>query len=95
MAYPVVAGVLLHGFVKWPASLHIEVGSHLPKRKLLRKLKVAVGIRAEHQNVVNVGVVGFPPCRKMEGGAAPRHVDECAACGGRLEDVELDDLVGL
>ena len=31
----------------------------------------------------------------MEGGAAPRHVDECAACGGRLEDAELDDLVGL
>lgn len=31
----------------------------------------------------------------MEGGTAPRDVDECAACGGRLEDVELDDLVGL
>ncbi|WP_267641338.1 hypothetical protein [Haloarchaeobius amylolyticus] len=31
----------------------------------------------------------------MEGGKAPKHVDECAACGGRVTDVELDDLVGL
>jgi len=31
----------------------------------------------------------------MEGGKAPDHVDECAVCGGRLADVELDDLVGL
>ncbi|MCT9094841.1 hypothetical protein [Haloarchaeobius sp. HME9146] len=31
----------------------------------------------------------------MEGGAAPKHVDECAACGGRVTEVELDDLVGL
>jgi rRNA maturation endonuclease Nob1 len=31
----------------------------------------------------------------MEGGPAPRDVEECAACGGRVTDVELDDLVGL
>ena len=31
----------------------------------------------------------------MEGAPAPAHVDECAVCGGRIEDVELDDLVGL
>lgn len=31
----------------------------------------------------------------MEGGPAPAHVDECAACGGRIEAVELDDIVGL
>lgn len=31
----------------------------------------------------------------MEGEPGPRHVDECASCGGHLSDVELDDLVGL
>jgi rRNA maturation endonuclease Nob1 len=31
----------------------------------------------------------------MEGGAGPDRVDECANCGGRVADVELDDLVGL
>jgi hypothetical protein len=31
----------------------------------------------------------------MEGGAAPSHVEECAVCGGRTDDVELDDIVGL
>ena len=31
----------------------------------------------------------------MEGGAAPSHVDECAICGGRTEEVELGDIVGL
>ena len=31
----------------------------------------------------------------MEGGPAPRDVDECVACGGRVTDVELDDLIGL
>lgn len=31
----------------------------------------------------------------MEGGPAPSNVSECSACGGRVEDVELDDLVGL
>lgn len=31
----------------------------------------------------------------MEGGSAPQHVNECAACGGRLTDVELDDFIGL
>lgn len=31
----------------------------------------------------------------MQGGPAPAHVDECGACGGRIEDVELDDIVGL
>jgi len=31
----------------------------------------------------------------MEGGPAPSNVGECSSCGGRVEDVELDDLVGL
>jgi rRNA maturation endonuclease Nob1 len=31
----------------------------------------------------------------MEGGPAPDDVDECAVCGSRTTDVELDDLVGL
>jgi hypothetical protein len=31
----------------------------------------------------------------MEGGAGPDRVEECAACGGRVDEVELDDLVGL
>jgi hypothetical protein len=31
----------------------------------------------------------------MEGSPAPEHVDECAVCSGTLEEVELDDLVGL
>jgi len=31
----------------------------------------------------------------MEGGAGPEHIDSCAVCDGHLEDVELDDLVGL
>jgi len=31
----------------------------------------------------------------MEGGPASRDVDECAACGGRVTDVELDDPIGL
>jgi hypothetical protein len=31
----------------------------------------------------------------MEGGAGPDSVDECAVCGGRVRDVELDDLIGL
>jgi len=31
----------------------------------------------------------------VEGGAGPEHVDECAVCGGRVKDVELDDLIGL
>jgi len=31
----------------------------------------------------------------MEGGQAPEHVYSCAVCEGRLDDVELDDLVGL
>jgi len=30
----------------------------------------------------------------MEGGPGPDRIDECAACGGRVEDVELDDLIG-
>ena len=46
VAYSVVAGVFFHGFVKWPASFQIEVGSHPPKRKFLRKLKIAIGIRS-------------------------------------------------
>jgi hypothetical protein len=31
----------------------------------------------------------------MEDGPGPRHVEECAVCGGHVTDVELDDLVGL
>jgi hypothetical protein len=31
----------------------------------------------------------------VEGGPGPDHVDGCGACGGRTEDIELDDLVGL
>ena len=31
----------------------------------------------------------------MEGGAGPRDVAECAVCGGRVRDVELDDIIGL
>jgi rRNA maturation endonuclease Nob1 len=31
----------------------------------------------------------------MEGGPAPRDVEECAVCGGHLTDVEMDDLIGL
>jgi hypothetical protein len=31
----------------------------------------------------------------MEGGAGPRDVLECAVCGGRVSDVELDDIIGL
>jgi rRNA maturation endonuclease Nob1 len=31
----------------------------------------------------------------MEGSPGPANVEECAACGGRLADVEVDDLIGL
>jgi hypothetical protein len=31
----------------------------------------------------------------MEGGAGPQNVDECAVCDGRVEEVELEDVVGL
>lgn len=31
----------------------------------------------------------------MEGGAGPEHVPECAVCGSHVEEVELDDLIGL
>jgi hypothetical protein len=31
----------------------------------------------------------------VEEGPGPRHVDECAVCGGHVTDLELDDLVGL
>jgi len=31
----------------------------------------------------------------MEGGPAPHDVEECASCGGRVEEVELEDVVGL
>jgi hypothetical protein len=31
----------------------------------------------------------------MEGGAGPDHVEECAACGSHVTDVELDDFIGL
>jgi hypothetical protein len=30
----------------------------------------------------------------LQGGAGPEYVDECAACGGRVAEVELDDLIG-
>jgi len=31
----------------------------------------------------------------MEGSPGPADLGECGACGGRLEEVEVDDLVGL
>jgi hypothetical protein len=31
----------------------------------------------------------------MEGGAGPDYVEECAACGGHVTEVELDDFIGL
>jgi hypothetical protein len=31
----------------------------------------------------------------MEGAAGPHDIDECVACGGRVSDVEIEDLVGL
>jgi hypothetical protein len=31
----------------------------------------------------------------MEGGTGPDHVEECAVCGGRGDEVEFDDLIGL
>jgi len=52
--------------------------------------------------VNNSGMLGteFEVCTEcgvlhMEGGPAPRDVDECAVCGSHVTDVELDDLVGL
>jgi hypothetical protein len=47
--------------VKWPATLHIEIGSHPTKRKDQRNLKMTVGIQTEHLSVVSSAVVGFPP----------------------------------
>jgi rRNA maturation endonuclease Nob1 len=46
-------------------------------------------LQAELEVCTDCGVV------HMDGGPAPTNVDECSACGGRVEDVELDDLVGL
>jgi len=31
----------------------------------------------------------------LEGGPGPRDVEECAACGGRVTGVELEDVIGL
>ncbi|MFC7142140.1 hypothetical protein ACFQMA_20170 [Halosimplex aquaticum] len=31
----------------------------------------------------------------MEGGPAPSNVSECTGCGGRVTDVDIDDLIGL
>lgn len=31
----------------------------------------------------------------MEGGSGPEHVEECAVCGNYVEEVELDDIIGL
>jgi len=31
----------------------------------------------------------------MEGSPGPRDVEECVVCGGRVSEVELDDIVGL
>lgn len=31
----------------------------------------------------------------LEGSGGPRSVESCAACGGPVTDVEIDDLVGL
>ncbi|WP_167837420.1 hypothetical protein [Halosimplex halophilum] len=46
-------------------------------------------LEAELEVCTDCGVV------HMEGGPAPTNVSECSACGGRVRDVELDDLVGL
>ncbi len=32
---------------------------------------------------------------ESDDGPAPRHVEECASCGGHLSEVELDDIIGL
>ena len=31
----------------------------------------------------------------MEGATGPETVAECAVCGGRVDEVEFDDLIGL
>mgnify|MGYP006280449041 FL=1 len=31
----------------------------------------------------------------MEGGQGPRDIDACVVCDGDVEDVELDDVIGL
>ena len=46
-------------------------------------------LRAEFEVCTECGTV------HMEGGPGPSHVDDCANCGGRLSDVELDDIIGL
>jgi len=30
----------------------------------------------------------------MTGGQAPEYVDECVVCGGDVDDVDVDDVVG-
>jgi hypothetical protein len=61
VAYSIVTGVSFHSFVKWPASLHVEAGSHPLEQKFVCKKKVSVGIQSEHLFVVRSGSVGFPP----------------------------------
>jgi hypothetical protein len=46
-------------------------------------------LQAEAEVCTDCGIV------HMEGGPAPDHVETCGVCGGHLEDIELDDLVGL
>ena len=46
-------------------------------------------IKAEIEVCTECGIL------HMEGGAGPRDIESCGACGGRLTDVEVDDLVGL
>jgi hypothetical protein len=31
----------------------------------------------------------------MEGGGGPEDIDECAVCGEYVDEVELDDVIGL
>ena len=31
----------------------------------------------------------------MEGGQTPEDIDSCVVCDGRVDDVDLDDVIGL
>lgn len=44
---------------------------------------------AEFEVCTECGVV------HMAGGEGPEYVDECGACGSHVEEVELDDVLGL
>jgi hypothetical protein len=46
-------------------------------------------LKAEFGVCTDCGIV------HMAGGSGPEHIEECAACGGHVTDIELDDIVGL